>query len=122
MFHIKDLTIYNITFKNPGSWTTNFVDVLNVHIYDVDIFVDTMAQKQLAIKHNMWDNDFDFPKYPLYTDGMDIRGKNVLVENLRIQGFDDAVAIKPMQWGNRHYPNEYTNCSENMVIRNINVS
>jgi polygalacturonase len=36
-----------------------------------------------------------FPLFPLNTDGFDPAGKNVLIENVNITNFDDAVAVKP---------------------------
>lgn len=48
------------------------------------------------------------------TDGIDIRGKDIIFRNLTIQNFDDAVAIKPTRTGR----DVYSNCSENMLIEN----
>lgn len=53
------------------------------------------------------------PTFPLNTDGIDPRGKNVLIENVNITNFDDAVAVKPCNQGD-----PFTNCSQNMTIRN----
>lgn len=50
---------------------------------------------------------------------MDIAGKNALVERLNITNYDDAVVIKPRD---SHKSNEtYSQCSENIVVREINV-
>ncbi len=53
------------------------------------------------------------PTFPLNTDGIDPRGKNVLIENVNITNFDDAVAVKPCSKGD-----PFTDCSQNMTIRN----
>ena len=57
------------------------------------------------------------PTFPLNTDGIDPSGKNVLIENVTITNFDDAVAVKPSSGGD-----PFTNCSQNMTIRNAHVN
>ena len=57
------------------------------------------------------------PTFPLNTDGIDPSGKNVLIENVTITNFDDAVAVKPSSGGDA-----FTNCSQNMTIRNAHVN
>lgn len=57
------------------------------------------------------------PTFPLNTDGIDPSGKNVLIENVTITNYDDAVAVKPSSGGD-----PFTNCSQNMTIRNALVS
>lgn len=57
------------------------------------------------------------PTFPLNTDGIDPSGKNVLIENVTITNFDDAVAVKPSSGGDT-----FSNCSQNMTIRNAHVS
>lgn len=124
MYHCKDVQIHDINFKNPAFWTMKLVDMLDLHIYNIDIYVDTMNQQTLMKENGLWDDDVDWPKTPAENDGMDIMGMNVLVENVTVQTYDDAVAVKPIQWGNNEaiLPYAYTNCSQNMVIRNVNVS
>ena len=57
------------------------------------------------------------PTFPLNTDGIDPSGRNVLIENVTITNFDDAVAVKPSSGGD-----PFTNCSQNMTIRNAHVT
>ena len=52
--------------------------------------------------------------FPLNTDGIDVRGKNVLIEKVNITNYDDAVAVKPM----RLHKDWYT-CTENIMIRDM---
>jgi len=56
------------------------------------------------------------PTFPLNTDGIDPRGANVLIENVYIENFDDAVAVKPANQGDT-----LSQCSQNMLIRNCTV-
>jgi len=37
--------------------------------------------------------------FPLNTDGIDPAGKNILIQNITVQNFDDAVAVKPLREG-----------------------
>lgn len=108
--------------------------MLNMYIHDIDVYVDWPAQRAFAKKFGYWNAETD-DVYPLNTDGMDLRGKNILVENVKIECGDDAVAIKPTNAAG-HEQNcsvtgvcmdatnvgAYTNCSQDMVIRNIIVS
>lgn len=43
-----------------------------------------------------------WPTFPLNTDGIDIGGSNVLVENIKIKNYDDSVVTKPS-----HGKNDY---------------
>lgn len=111
--------------------------MLNVYIGNVNIHVDTTSQKKLCKDHGYWDDEANVSLYPLNTDGMDLRGRNFLVENCVIDCYDDAVAIKPTNsLGNEQNCTEtgvcrkrkaavstniYANCSQDMVIRNLKV-
>ena len=55
--------------------------------------------------------------YALNTDGLDPNGSNILIERLNITSYDDAIAIKGIVAGKY----EMTNCTENVMIRDINV-
>ena len=54
--------------------------------------------------------------FPLNTDGVDVKGKNALIERLNITNYDDAVVIKPSDVNKM-----YTNCSESILVRDCNV-
>ena len=51
------------------------------------------------------------PTFPLNTDGIDIYGKNVLIERVKITNFDDGIVIKPSTKRDRF------DCTENIVVR-----
>uniref|UniRef100_A0A914CHI5 Uncharacterized protein n=1 Tax=Acrobeloides nanus TaxID=290746 RepID=A0A914CHI5_9BILA len=133
MKHSKEVEIFNMFFKNTPFWTMDFDDMLDLHIHDVDIHVDVVAQKALMKQFGYWNEELGVPTFPLNTDGMDLRGRNVLVENVRIECFDDGIAIKPTNsLGHEQNCSEtgvckrrldgngnYANCSQDMLIRNI---
>ena len=54
---------------------------------------------------------FRVPTFPLNTDGIDIYGKNVLIERVKITNFDDGVVVKASNKRSRF------DCSENIVVR-----
>lgn len=49
------------------------------------------------------------PTYALNTDGIDPIGRNIVIRNLTITSYDDAVAVKPGEQGLT-----YATCSENI--------
>ena len=55
---------------------------------------------------------------PLNTDGIDPYGSNVLIENVNITNYDDAVAVKPS-----HNTDKVAKdgCSQDILVRNANV-
>ena len=48
------------------------------------------------------------------TDGIDPFGTNVIIRNVNITCYDDAVAIKPSYTGRM-----YSKCSENILVENV---
>uniref|UniRef100_A0A914EP65 Polygalacturonase n=1 Tax=Acrobeloides nanus TaxID=290746 RepID=A0A914EP65_9BILA len=115
MVHCKDIEIYNLYLKNSPYYHLNLEDMLNVHIHDIDIHVDIDKQKELLKKFGGWNKELDLPTFPLNTDGIDPSGKNFLIENVKMDLFDDAVAVKP----SNSAPGRYSNCSQDMVVRNV---
>ena len=49
----------------------------------------------------MYDFAKGLPTFPLNTDGIDPSGANVHIRNVKITNFDDAVAVKPSNGGNK---------------------
>jgi polygalacturonase len=56
--------------------------------------VNTTDQAEILSRHKLI-NEWGVPIFPLNTDGIDPSGKNILIQNVRIENFDDAVAVKP---------------------------
>ena len=55
--------------------------------------------------------------FPMNTDGYDVAGTNVLIRNVTIRNFDDAVAIKYSD-----DKGEYSTCSSNVIVEDVKVS
>lgn len=64
----------------------------SVHVHHINVTVEVDKQKHL------WDPLPNFPVWALNTDGCDISGRNITVEDSFIQNFDDAVAVKVETW------------------------
>mmetsp|Transcript_21753 Transcript_21753/g.53266 ORF Transcript_21753/g.53266 Transcript_21753/m.53266 type:complete len:504 (-) Transcript_21753:304-1815(-) len=58
--------------------------------------------------------DLNIPTFPLNTDGMDVKGRNIHIHDCSIVNFDDIIVPKPC---NSHC--EQTDCTENILIENI---
>jgi len=86
-------------------------------VRDLVIQVDVEKQRALLEAHGLWQNSTGLPTFPLNTDGIDPSGINVLIDNVTITNYDDAVAVKPMNGGGT-----YSHCSANMTISNSRVS
>lgn len=63
--------------------------------------------------------ELSWPTMPLNTDGIDPYGSNVLIENVNITNYDDAVAVKPSHNNNKVARG---GCSQNILVRNANVN
>merc|ERR1712196_460237 len=64
--------------------------------------------------HDLQDGALNFP---LNTDGIDIAGTDVVVRNVTIRNFDDAVAVKSSD--NR---GKYSTCASNWLVEDIKVA
>ena len=53
----------------------------------------------------------EIPTFPLNTDGIDLWGQDILVENVYIENFDDTVVAKE---SNAH--SFFPNCTNNVVV------
>jgi polygalacturonase len=126
--HIQNLTIQGLTWLNSPQYHILLTDVLDVHIHDVTVYVDSYSQMKLrygvssidelsaliAEKSGNHDDVEDMlGVFPLNTDGIDVSGNNIFLSNVNITNFDDAVAVKPM-----NQDGILTTCSSNIVIEN----
>jgi len=62
--------------------------------------------------------------FPFNTDGIDVAGIDIIIENCTISNFDDVIAIKPAErkYEMTHLPdslNDWKWCSKNITVRNI---
>lgn len=85
-----------------------------MYMHDFEIYVDYMGQLDLgklllgsdytAMFSGL--NHLTLPMFPLNTDGIDVAGKDIIIERINITNFDDAVTIKASTKRNK-----YATCS-----------
>lgn len=94
-------------------------DIDGGYFHDYEIHIDYKGQlelERLLFGHNGDRKGITLPMFPLNTDGLDVQGKNMVIERMNITNFDDAVAIKPSNTANK-----YATCTENIIVRDCNV-
>jgi polygalacturonase len=70
----------------------------------------------LLTDNGFFDFELKIPTYPFNTDGIDPSGTNILIRNVTITSYDDAVAVKPA-----HNNNQVATCAENILVHNCTV-
>lgn len=110
-----NVIIRGITFKNSPYYHLWLHDVKDFVVRDLLIHVDVTSQKKLLGEAGFLDS-LGIPTFPLNTDGIDPAGENILIENVTIQCYDDAVAVKPLNGANK-----IAQCARNITVRNATV-
>jgi hypothetical protein len=70
-------------------------DIDNFLIQNLEIYVDIYEQTKMSKLFGHFDVSLGFPTFPLNTDGIDPSGSNIVIRNVKITCYDDAVAVKP---------------------------
>ena len=123
----EDVEIHDLHFRNSPNFHCRIYDVHRLHIRNISIHVDVTAQQSMLQRFGHW-LDLDrnttagglptgIPTFPLNTDGIDVNGYDVVIEDSTIENFDDAVVVKPSD--NTSY---WAPCSHSIVVRNCNVT
>lgn len=107
IFDSENIEVAGIHFIDSPQFHMYLIDVENVHVHDVVVNV-TENPATLAARAPV-------PTFPLNTDGIDIGGRNVLVENCWIKNYDDSVCAKSLK------TTKFSSCCENMYVRNITI-
>ncbi|CDW86325.1 polygalacturonase [Stylonychia lemnae] len=114
MNRVQNCIIEGVRFLNSPRFHMYLQDINNFLIQDLEIRVDVLQQKKLAIKYGKYNFKFGIPTFPLNTDGIDPSGSNILIRNVNITSYDDSIAIKPS-----HGDRIIAKCSENIRAENI---
>ena len=80
----------------------------------MEIYVDVFEQKKFAKLFGFFDVSSGSFTFPLNTDGIDPSGTNVVIRDVKITSFDDAVAVKPANKGNK-----IATCAQNILVENV---
>ena len=107
MENCTNVLVENITMRNSPQFHLVTKHTNNFTVQNVLIWVDVTAQQKL-LKSSPW----KLPMFPLNTDGIDPSGTNILIQNVTINNYDDAVAVKPGKI------NSEEGCTENVTVNN----
>ena len=111
-----DVLVENLTMRNSPSFHLVAHQNKNFTARNIYIWVDINAQKELATKAfgtSSSDSGWKVPMFPFNTDGIDPSGQNILIQNITVENYDDAVAVKP--------GNLQDGCTENVTVENANI-
>ena len=107
----KDVVVENITMRNSPKFHLVAHQIKNFVVRNVVIWVDVTAQKEMLESSDT--SSWKIPMFPFNTDGIDPSGQNILIQNITVENYDDAVAVKP---GNLE-----DGCTENVTVENANI-
>jgi len=116
IYESKNILLHNLRFENSPRFHIMMDDVEEVVVRDLEIYVDVNEQLEIYKAHGGLDATSGLPIFPLNTDGCDIAGKNIFVENVTITNYDDTVCVKPLSGDSL-----LNQCAENYMIRNCKV-
>ena len=114
MDNCTNVLVQNLTLRNSPRFHMDIQRMKNVIVQNVDIWVDITAQKKILNQHKAKLPPWSIPMFPFNTDGIDPSGQNILIQNITVENFDDAVAVKPgkvLDGG----------CTENITVKNANI-
>ena len=109
MEYCINITVANLTMRNSPNFHLRVPNVKNLLVRNLYIWVDIEAQSNL-VKSSHW----KVPMFPFNTDGIDPSGQNILIQNITVENYDDAVAVKPSRL-------KETGCTENVTVENANI-
>ena len=96
---VRNIRIEGVKWQNSPSYHIKLDDVDQVVMQNFEIWVNAFEQHRLHQQFGgfyNFGNGTGYPTYALNTDGIDPSGSNMLIRNLTITSYDDAVAVKPM--------------------------
>ena len=105
-----NVLVENLTFLYAPQFHVYAKPIKNFTVRNITIWVDIEAQKSLS-ESSSW----KVPMFSFNTDGIDPSGQNILIQNVTIENYDDAVAVKP-----GHLSDE-EGCTENVTVENANI-
>jgi len=110
LFRIRrcsNVNISNIKLVDSPNWTLFLDEVETANIEGIEIDTDITAQYDIIVKNTSITNKIiiwllktlKIPLFPLNTDGIDIVGCHVNINNVKIRNYDDVIVPKPLQSG-----------------------
>ncbi|GMH75218.1 hypothetical protein TrRE_jg7687 [Triparma retinervis] len=133
--HCADVLIERVKLVNSPSWNM-VVDGVRVEIRNVEVETDRDYQRELkeksvggAAKDRVFEWVIDkasglIPAWllqpeDLNTDGIDPSGVDFYIHDVKIHNDDDSIAVKPSQAGSVGVDGTMYDCSQNMLMENM---
>jgi polygalacturonase len=100
MHNCTNVLVESLRVYNSPRFHFHLVNMTNLIVRDVYIWVDVTAQRDLSKQAQVKGASFgsppwNLPMFPLNTDGIDPSGRNILIQNITCENYDDVVAVKP---------------------------
>ena len=121
MYGCSDVYFVDWTLMNSPSFHIYLECTQNAFLHNITVHVDVEDQAALLAAHGHMTTGAEglpggIPTFPLNTDGIDISGVNITVTQCRIQNFDDAVCLKPLN------TDEALTCTEDVLFEDIDIT
>lgn len=118
MLNCTNVLIESLTVYNSPQFHFNLRNMTNLIVRDIYIWVNVTSQQELLEqskrKHSLKSSPWKIPMFPLNTDGIDPSGRNILIQNITVENYDDVVAVKPGKLLT-------DGCTQNVTVENARV-
>ena len=117
MDNCTNVVIEKLELYNGPRFHIHLANMTDLVVRDIYIWVNVTAQQELSEKkkrRNRAVSDWKVPMFPFNTDGIDPSGRNILIQNITVENYDDVVAVKPGKLLT-------DGCSENITVENSRV-
>lgn len=135
-----DLRVYDVALLDSPRFHL-FLTATRAHVRGVSVVVDWRKQRRILLDDakrrsplawailRFWESwkpfwwNFPLPMFPFNTDGIDVAGSDILVEDVVVSNWDDIVAVKPSKMtpdvAVRPPLPTWHWCTRNVTIRNV---
>ena len=118
MQNCTNVLVESLTVYNAPRFHFDLQNMTNLIVRDIYIWVNVTAQQDLLKrrreKYYPGSSPWNIPMFPLNTDGIDPSGRNILIQNITVENYDDVVAVKPGKMLT-------DGCTQNVTVENARV-
>ena len=117
MINCTDVIVEDLRVYNSPQFHFDLSNMTNLIVRNIYIWVDVTAQRDLLDKAKVKRGvgEWNLPMFPLNTDGIDPSGRNILIQNITCENYDDVVAVKPGRLLT-------DGCTQNVTVDNARVN
>ena len=118
MLNCTNVIVESLKVYNSPRYHFHLMNMTNLIVRDIYIWVNVTSQQELLDQRNAKrlprSAPWKIPMFPLNTDGIDPSGRNILIQNITVENYDDVVAVKPGKLLT-------DGCTENVTVENARV-